>query len=275
MEPLANLTRSAAMLEVLRTIERVSSSDLSIVIVGEHGTGKEWAARIIHQLSTRSKNSFLPFDCAAMPAETLERELFGYEALAKDGVFMRRGVIEEAATGTLLLNEIASLPASTQKKVARALEYKSIVRIGGDQQIRVDVRVIATQSQQSGGSEVEGPVDKESFYRISPIVIELPPLRSRREDILLLVERFLSETPRRKGAPMKYLNPEAMRLCLYYDWPGNVLQLKNAIEYASVMCMRDMISPEDLPTYLCDAHSTYESAYSANHKKRKSSKKQQ
>jgi DNA-binding NtrC family response regulator len=254
MESLNVTTKNDLMRDVLNAIERISTSDLSVVILGERGTGKEWAARLIHNLSPRAHGPFWPFDCAAIPPESIEQELLGDETLTKDSVIVRRGALEEAAHGTILLNEIASMPESAQKKIARVLEYKNIVRVGGSQPIRIDVRIIATQSHQSERSMGDGLVEKGMFYRISPIVIELPPLRNRREDIPLLVQKFLSEAPRGSGKPQKLLGGDALHVCLMYDWPGNVLQLKNAIEYASIMSTNEVIQPEDLPSYLHISH---------------------
>ena len=238
------------MREVLQTIERVSPSDLSVLILGEQGTGKEWAARLIHDLSFRANGPFWPFDCLSMPSESLEPELFGSETLTREGIVIRRGAFEEAAGGTLLLNEIGALPAGPQKKIARALEYKDLVPIGGERHVQVDVRIIATHTQQSSEVFRDAVFDKDMIYRISPILIELPPLRKRREDIPLLVNNILSNIGADGNAAPKRLSPEALSLCQSYHWPGNIRHLKNAIQYASVMSTSDVIQPRDLPSYL-------------------------
>jgi DNA-binding NtrC family response regulator len=245
-----DLTNSPAMQEVLRTIERIAASDLSVIITGEHGTGKEWAAHAIHRLSGRSRGSFYPVDCAAMPSEMLEKELFGYESIPRGGVEIRRGAFEESAGGTLLLNEIASLSPALQMRVARVVEYHQVRRIGGEEDIPVDARVVATLSQQSDMLMSKGVLRKEMYYRISPIVLELPPLRDRRADIPLLVEKFIGELRERHGSEITGIAQEALTLCLAYDWPGNVRQLKNAIEYSSIMSDGPTIRPEHLPPYL-------------------------
>ncbi len=238
------------MQEIIRTAEKVAASDLNVVIIGEHGTGKEWLARAIHRLSIRSNGPFYPVDCAALPPEELERELFGYELLTREGVTIKRGAFEEASGGIILLNEIGSLPVAVQLKITRALEYKIIHRIGNDQPIHIDARVIATLSQNANILLQNGLLQKEMFYRISPIVIEVPPLRERREDIPFLVEKFLIELRDQHQGTVLGMTPEALHLFLEYDWPGNVRRLKNAIEYALVMRTSQWIKPEDLPSYL-------------------------
>jgi len=243
-------TNNDIMKEVLQSIHRIASSDISVLITGEHGTGKEWAAQMIHRLSRRSHGPFWPFDCAAIPAEDIERELFGYEALTKDGVMIKRGALEDAHSGTVLLNEIAFLPAAAQMKIARALEYRTIHRLDGVQGIDINVRIISTLSEDKNSLIQNGTLLKDIFYRISTIVIDLPPLRRRREDIPLLIDKFLSEMRSRNGTSVVGITSKALEMCLTYDWPGNVRHLKNSIEYACTMCMSDLIQPENLPPYL-------------------------
>lgn len=245
-----------AMQGVIRTAEKVAASDLSIVIVGEHGTGKEWLARAIHRLSPRSNSSFYPVDCAALPLEELERELFGAESLLRDGISIQRGAFEEADSGTLFLNEIGSLPHSIQMKVSRVLEYKVIHRVGNERPIYLNTRVIASLSERADKLLSTGSLEKDMFFRISPIIIEIPPLRERREDIPLLIEKFLLESQDHHEKQVAGITPEALHLCMEYNWPGNVRQLKNAVEYAIIMSSGSLILPEDLPNYMLQNHSS-------------------
>ncbi len=255
MNTLFEISHNSQMKEIIRTTEKVSASDLNVVIIGEHGTGKEWLARAIHRLSSRASGPFYPVDCAALPPEELERELFGSETLTREGVSIHRGAFEEAAGGILLLNEIGSLPISVQLKISRALEYKTIHRIGNDHPITIDTRVIATLSQSANILIQNGLLQKDMFYRISPIVIELPALRDRREDIPLLVEKFLQGLREQHQGTILGITPEALQIFLDYDWPGNIRRLKNAVEYAFVMKTSQWIQPIDLPNYLHPNHS--------------------
>jgi len=245
------ISYNAVMKEIILTVKKVAASDIGILIIGENGTGKEWLARAIHNLSQRANAPFYPVDCATLPPEELERELFGFEQLSRDGVTIHRGAFEEANNGTLLLNEINSLSASIQTKVTRAIEYKTIHRMGNDQSIQINARIIATLNQHSEQQLREDFLQKNMFYRISPIIIELPPLRNRREDIPLLIEKFLTELQKNeKQKNILGISPEAIHLCIKYNWPGNIRHLKNAIEYAIVMCSGQWIQPDDLPCYL-------------------------
>lgn len=238
------------MQEILQNAERIAASESSVLIIGEHGTGKEWIARAMHKLSVRSNGPFWPFDCAAIASDAIEEELFGRESLTFNGVNIKRGAIEEAEGGILLLNEIDVLPVSSQMKIARTLEYHNFHRISGEQLQNVNVRIIATSSQPVENLSRDNSLLKGTFYRISPLILELPPLRERREDIPLLIDKFLSELAVRQGATRFRISEEAVALCVGYDWPGNILNLKNAMEYASVMCAHQYIEPTDLPVYI-------------------------
>jgi len=241
---------SKSMQEVIRTIELVAGSDLSILIVGEQGTGKEWTARAIHNLSVRGRGPFLPFDTAALSTEMMEQELFGYETVTREGVTLRRGALEDAEGGTVLVKELSSLSLTAQMKVARALEYQTINRIGGDQIIHINVRIVATLSRPADLLIAEGVLLKDTFYRISPVVIELPPLRNRTEDIPGLVRKFIAELRTRYRSRVVGMTDEALDLCMAYAWPGNIRHLKNAVEYAAVMCTEELIDVKHLPPYV-------------------------
>jgi len=243
------------MQEVFQTLEKIAPSDLSFVIVGEHGTGKEWIARAIHRMSTRQLGPFWPVDCASFSPENIEKELFGNETMTREGISLNRGAFEDASGGTLLLNEIESLPHTVQLKVARALEYQTIRRAGDERDVHINVRVIATMTESPEALLNKGKLMKEVFYRLSPIVLELPPLRERREDIPLLIETILADLHTRHNSTVLGISPQALHACLEHDWPGNIRNLRNAVEYASVMCSGQFIQPQDLPQYVRGNHS--------------------
>lgn len=250
VETALGTTRNPAMQDALESIRRIATTDISVLIVGEHGTGKEWAARSIHRLSNRAHGPFHPVECSAISPENLEKEIFGYEAITWNGVEIKRGAFEEASGGTLLLDEIEFLSAALQLKIARILEYQSVRRISGSEDIPVNARIISTLSQQADARFDEDHFRKELFYRASPIIIELPPLRKRPEDIEPLIANFQKELQQRFGSSARRISDRALEMCRGYDWPGNIRHLRNAIEYASVMCKGDVIEPEHLPLYL-------------------------
>ena len=250
LEPALGTTRNPAMQEALNTIRRIAATDISVLIVGEHGTGKEWAAHSIHRLSNRTNGPFHSVECSAIPPENIEKEIFGYEAINWNGVEIKRGAFEEASGGTLLLDEIEFLPAALQLKIARILEYQSVRRISGGEELPVNTRLISTLSQPADTPFDEDLFRKELFYRASPMIIELPPLRKRREDIEPLIANFQKELQQRFGSTARGISARALEMCRGYEWPGNIRHLRNAIEYASVMCKGEVIEPNHLPLYL-------------------------
>jgi transcriptional regulator with PAS, ATPase and Fis domain len=260
-------TRNTAMQEVLKAAHKVALSDLSVMIVGEHGTGKEWLARMMHQFNQDRTGPFWPFDCAAIPEKDLEKELFGFEEIHQNGIIIHRGAFEEAEHGTLLLNEVDALPAALQMKVSRTIEFRTFHRIGSDQTIHMDVRIIATLSQPADSLITGGMLSKDMFYRISPIILELPPLRQRKEDIPLLLDKFLTDVREHNRNNILGVGQEATLLCLEYDWPGNVRQLKNALEHAFIMCTNQWIQPEHFPHYIQTMHSSPTAHFMSNAKK--------
>lgn len=250
MEVSIDPTRSDTMREALVRLERVAPSDLSVIIYGERGTGKEWAARRIHQLSNRASAPFYVVDCAALRQDGIEKEIFGYEVITWNGIDIRKSAFEEAAGGTLFLNGFSTLPLALQLKIARAVEYKKASRIGGEQAFDIEVRLIATVTSGTEHSASENEDEEDVHSRIAAIGIHLPPLRERKGDIPLLIGKFLEELRSRYGSTVKGISDEAMNLCCLYDWPGNVRHLKNALEYASIMCGSENILPKHLPGYL-------------------------
>ncbi len=239
--------RSKEMEEVFSLIEKGRNYNVSVLITGESGTGKELVARALHFGGERRSGVFVPVNCAALPENLLETELFGY----KKGAFTdarqdKKGLIEEAHGGTLFLDEIPELTSPMQAKLLRFLQEGEIRRVGDTDSRSVDVRVVAATSKNLK-EEVSGAKFREDlFYRLNKLVIHLPPLRKRREDIFLLVEHFINIFSQRVDKKIKGLSEEAYRLIAEYEWPGNVRELENVIERAVVMADADVITPKYL-----------------------------
>ncbi len=239
---------SRAMEEVLRKIRLVAPTRMNVLITGESGTGKELVARGVHGLSPRAERPFLPLNCAAIPETLLESELFGHEKGAFTGaVATRPGKFESAEGGTLFLDEVGDVSPAIQAKLLRAIEQKEVTRVGGSQVIRADVRIIAATNQ-----DLKGRVDAKAFredlyYRLNVFNIAVPPLRDRREDIPKLCEHLLELLGKENGMPSKRLSPPALKVLLAYRWPGNVRQLRNALETATLVSTGSEIAPGDLP----------------------------
>ena len=245
------LGESQAMQEVFRTIGRLSRSDISVLITGETGSGKEVVARVLHQHSPRADRQFVAINTAAIPAELLESELFGHEKGAFTGAHSRRvGRFEEAAGGTLFLDEIGDMPIQLQTRLLRVLAEGDYYRVGGRDLLRADARVI-TATHQDLEEKVRGGSFREDLYhRLNVINIALPPLRDRAEDISILARRFLVQVAAELGLEEKRLRPETIRILEGYSWPGNVRQLLNLCRQLCVMAPGDQIFPDDLPSGL-------------------------
>lgn len=242
------VTVSPKMMEVFSIIERVCSSDVSVLIQGESGTGKELVARAIHYGSPRREKPFVPVNCAALPENLLESELFGYEEGAFSGARRRKpGKFELAAGGTLFLDEVGDLPLSMQPKILRAIEEKVIERLGGTQRIPVDVRVVAATNRDLKKEVMEGRFRQDLYFRLAVIPLTIPPLRERREDIPVLARYFLKECCSKAGKPVPVIDDEAMAVLVSHNWPGNVRELKNVIQQLSLLCDGKVIRKNDLP----------------------------
>jgi len=249
-------TKNPVMQEAFERIKKVAFSEVGVVICGERGTGKEWAARLIHEMSGRSSGPFCAFDCVAVPAENFDKELLGYESISWDGIEIRKGALEEAAEGTLMIDDANDLPTGSLQRIARLVEHRTFRRIGGSHDIPLRARVIATVTEiEKGNGDVEDLRD-EFFYRMGAISIELPPLRKRREDIPVLVQIFLRELGNRNNMETSGISDEALRVCSEYSWPGNVRQLKSAIEYAAIISDHQIILPKHLPAAIIDRTTT-------------------
>jgi two-component system response regulator AtoC len=240
--------RSPAMVEVFDTIKQVAPSKATVLIQGESGTGKELAAHAIHHLSPRAKEKFLAVHCAALAPELLASELFGHEKGAFTGAFERRiGRFEQAKGGTLFLDEIGEIDAGTQVKILRVLGERNFERVGGNQTLQTDVRLIAATNKDLAKLVAEGKFREDLYFRLHVVPLTMPPLRDRKVDIPLLVDAFLKESAVENGKAFRELAPEAMTAVLEYDWPGNVRELRTAVEHGVVMCTAAKIAIRDLP----------------------------
>ncbi len=239
---------SAQMRRVYQTIEQAAPTSASVLIWGESGTGKELVAQTIHQLSPRAQAPFVPINCAAIPETLLESEIFGHEKGSFTGAIDRReGCFELADRGTLFLDEIAEMTPPTQVKLLRVLQERRFRRVGGRQEQAVDVRVIAATNAVPAEAVKSGKLREDLYYRLNVFAIELPPLRTRKDDLPLLVQKFLAEFNARNQRKVSALDAAAMKMLEQYDWPGNVRELRNVIERAVILSTGDFIEPKHLP----------------------------
>ncbi|MEK7363314.1 MAG: sigma-54 dependent transcriptional regulator [candidate division NC10 bacterium] len=237
-----------AIQELRRQIAIAAPTNGRVLIHGENGSGKELVARAIHALSARRGGPFVEVNCAAIPEELIESELFGHEKGAFTGaVGRRKGKFELGNGGTLFLDEVGDMSLKTQAKVLRVLEEQAFERVGGTEQIKTDVRVIAASNQNLPDLIAVGRFRDDLFYRLNVIPVEVPPLRQRKEDIPLLVEHFIRVFSLENGKRPKTVSVEALAYFLVYDWPGNVRELRNLVERLVIMTPREVIRPEDLP----------------------------
>ena len=242
---------SPAMREVYKTIGKVAVSDVTVLVQGESGTGKELVARAVHFNSGRLGKPFVAINCAAIPKELLESELFGSEKGAFTGSVERKlGKFEQANQGTLFLDEIGDMPLDLQAKILRVLQEREVTRTGGNQSIPVDVRIVAATNQELQEKVRLKEFREDLFYRLNVVPINLVPLRERREDIPLLVQYFLNRVCTEMDVPLKQCTDEAMTLLSSYSWPGNVRELENSIERGVVLSSGPNIGPDLLPGHI-------------------------
>lgn len=240
--------KSRLMQEIYVLIDKVAGTDSTVLITGESGTGKEMAARAIHNLSRRKDKPFVTINCAALPENLLESELFGHTKGSFTGAISdKKGMFEVAHKGTLFLDEIAEMSPWTQVKLLRALQEKKIRRVGGTDEIPVDVRLIAATNQDLKRRIEEGKFREDLYYRLNVISFEMPPLRKRTEDIPLLVQHFLQKYCQQMGKKMKRLAPDVISLFEAYSWPGNIRELENVIERIVAIEDRETVTPACLP----------------------------
>ncbi|MCH1497788.1 MAG: sigma-54 dependent transcriptional regulator [Akkermansiaceae bacterium] len=253
--------RSALMAKVAAKIEQIASTRATVLIEGESGTGKEVVAHALHDLSGRPGEKFVGVNCAALSSQLLESELFGHEKGAFTGASQRRvGRFEQAHGGTLFLDEIGEIDAQTQVKLLRALSERTIERVGSNTPIKVDVRIIAATNRSLAGMVEEGTFREDLYFRLNVLGIVMPPLRARREDIVLLANSFLSEFAQENGRSEKPLTEAAMNCLLSYGWPGNVRELRTAIEHAVVMSNQSELDIQHLPDFVSGLGHHFESS---------------
>ncbi|MDF1738543.1 MAG: sigma-54 dependent transcriptional regulator [Verrucomicrobiales bacterium] len=244
---------SIVMQPVFDTIQQVAPTRATVLIEGESGTGKELVGRAIHHLSGRPKSKLVTVHCAALSEQLLESELFGHERGAFTGAVERRaGRFEEADGGTLFLDEIGEIDLNTQVKLLRAIGERTFERLGSNKPIKVDVRVVAATNKNLSEMVREGTFRDDLFFRLNVVSIDMPPLRDRKEDIVLLVDSFLKEFAEENKKPAMELTAEALQLLLDYEWPGNVRELRTAIEHGVVMSNTAKIGVRHLPPFLRD-----------------------
>ncbi len=245
--------KSAAMQQVFKMIGRVSHSDAPVMITGESGTGKELVASAIHHYSQRSAQNFVAINCAAIPEQLLESELFGHEKGAFTGAILQRvGRFEQSNGGTLFLDEIGDMPLSLQGKILRVLQNGEFSRIGSSTTLKTDVRIIAATNKNLEQEVGNRRFREDLFYRLNVVRIQLPHLRQRVEDIRLLAEYFLQKVATRKHLPRVKLSEEGLRVLENYPWPGNVRELENTIQRASVLATSDVLLAKDIPLGVAD-----------------------
>ena len=240
--------KSKPMQEIFDLIRRVADSPTNLLITGESGTGKELVAKAIHYNSDRRTAPFIPVNCAAIPEQLLESELFGHMRGAfTDAKVDKRGLFEEAQKGTLFLDEISELPLMLQAKILRAIQEKEIRRVGANKSTTVDVRIIAATNLNLADEVKAKRFREDLYYRLNVIELRLPPLRERREDILLLVDAFMKKYGASREKQIQGVSESALAMLVDYAWPGNVRELENAIERAVTLSRSDKILPDDLP----------------------------
>lgn len=253
--------RSRPIRAVMDLVSRAAPSKSTVLISGESGTGKELVAKAIHFASPRAKEAFVSVNCMALNPGVLESELFGHEKGSFTGaVAMRRGRFELANGGTLFLDEIGELSHDMQVKLLRVLQERKFERVGGSDEIEVDIRIVAATNKDLAQEVAKGTFREDLYYRLNVVHIQLPPLRERREDIPLLAAQFVSNYVRDNQTSNKSFTPDAMNYLTAYEWPGNIRQLENVVERCMVMTRDDVITVDDLPAEIRDEEAQFKSA---------------
>ncbi len=248
IESKAMVFTSESMSTLMKTVDKVASSTAAILVLGESGTGKELMAHAIHERSPRRNKPFVAINCGALQEALLESELFGHEKGSFTGAYNRKvGLAEMANGGTLFLDEIGELTPGIQAKLLRFLQEGELYRVGGKEPIRVDVRIISATNRNIEKEVSQGSFREDLFYRINTIVLQTPALRTRREDIPVLVSHFLNHGSQAYLGRGRQVNEDAMKLLCAYDWPGNIRELQNICERLQILCDGHTIMPNDLP----------------------------
>ena len=241
------ITADSQMLDILNMVSFIAPTDSTVLVQGESGTGKELIARAVHENSLRSRGPFIPVNCAALPESLLESELFGYERGAFTGANTRRtGRLEMANGGTILLDEVSEMTKMCQAKLLRAIQEREVIRMGGGQPIKVDVRIIATTNKVLSEEVDNGNFREDLFYRLFVLPVYLPPLRERKDDVPLLAQYFAQRFCDRMRKKTKTISPKALELLKSCPWPGNVRELEGTMERAVALSQKDVITPADL-----------------------------
>ncbi|HEX8685652.1 MAG TPA: sigma 54-interacting transcriptional regulator, partial [Pyrinomonadaceae bacterium] len=250
--------RHPAIRQIHTVIRTAAPSDASVLVEGESGTGKELIATAFHLQSARAARAFIRINCAALPTDLIESELFGYRKGAFTGADRdKRGLVEAAAGGTLLLDEIAEMPAHLQTKLLRVLQERRLRRLGDEQEIAVDFRLISSTNRDTTQMIKEGALRKDLYFRISTIKVRVPPLRERTDDVMLLAEHFLLRYAEKYRKRVRGISQPAYALLARYDWPGNVRELESVVEHAVLFAQEEQVMPQDLPEQLRAAESTH------------------
>lgn len=242
------MSKSQSMKKVMNLIKQVADTDATVMLYGETGTGKELAASALHNLSSRKDKPFIKVNCAAIPEQLLESELFGYEKGAFTGAVLRKpGKFELANEGTIFLDEIGDISPAMQAKLLRVIQEREIEHLGGTKTVKIDVRVITATNKNIEEMVKKGQFRNDLYYRLNVVPINLPPLRERKEDIEILVSKFLEKSSQISRKEKKQISKEALNKLIEYNWPGNVRELENIIERCVVVTPKDTIDLEDLP----------------------------
>ncbi|HVG93176.1 MAG TPA: sigma-54 dependent transcriptional regulator, partial [Planctomycetota bacterium] len=247
--------QTPAMQRLLDVMNQVIDTDATVLILGESGTGKELVAQALHRAGPRRNRPFIPLNCAALAEGVLESELFGHERGAFTGAVARRkGRFEAADGGTLFLDEVGDMPVASQAKLLRALESGEIVRVGSNDPVRVNVRLIAATNKDLRQAVEDGRFREDLYFRLRVVTIDLPPLRERLADVPLLAMQFLRQSAERHGRPARSFSREALDLLLRYRWPGNVRELRNVVEAMVLMSRDPVLAPDTVPLYAREAN---------------------
>jgi transcriptional regulator with PAS, ATPase and Fis domain len=253
----AFVSNDPLVLDILAKVRLVANSDAAVLITGESGTGKDVIAHLIHRMGEKHLKPFIAINCAALPKDVVDNELFGHEKEAFTGAVSKKaGCFELAHGGTLFLDEIVEMHPQTQAKLLRAIENKSFRRLGGKEEVLVETRVIAATNRDVSAALKEGTLREDLFYRLSIVELSIPPLRNRKKDVPFLIEHFISMFAKQYERPPKRFSEESMEMLMAFDWPGNVRELRNIVERMMLVCPDELITMKYLPDKFGHSNST-------------------